>query len=135
MLIYENVDELAMVNDAVEAGGMAWWVMEYPSGTVFFHPNKVEMLGYDKKDADDFVHYTHFTNLVHPDDHAGAMQAMMDHIQGKKESYETVYRIKGKDGEYRKFFDRGKIIARTKDGNLAVGGIVIDISDEYLKKS
>lgn len=135
MLIYENVDELAMVNDAVEAGGLAWWIMEYPSGTVFFHPNKVQMLGYTEKQASNFVHYTHFTDLVHPDDYQGMMQAMTDHISGKKKQYETTYRIKGKNGKYRRFFDRGKIVAKTKDGNIAIGGVVIDISDEFLKHS
>lgn len=131
MPIYENVDELTMLNDAVQAGGMAWWIMEFPSGTVFFHPNKIQMLGYSERDTKDFVHYTHFTNLVHPDDHATTMKAMMDHIEGKKDKYETTYRIKGKDGKYHQFFDRGKIVARHQ-GSIAIGGIVIDISDKYV---
>lgn len=129
MLFYENVDELTLLNDAIEAGGMAWWLMELPSGAVFFHPKKIRMLGYRDKDMSKFVHYTSFTDLLHPDDYPVAMQAMTDHITGKLPLYETEYRIKAKDGTYRKFFDRGKIVARNDKGEMAVAGIVLDITD------
>lgn len=128
MVFYENVDELTLLNDAVEAGGMAWWLMEYPSGAVFFHPNKIKMLGYAAKDIDKFVHFSSFTDLIHPDDYEKAMTAMRDHLTGKAERYQTWYRIKGKDGKYRQFFDRGKIVAKNKKGEVAVAGIVMNIS-------
>lgn len=128
MLFYDNVDELALLNDAMDAGGIAWWMMEYPNGAVFFHPKKIRMLGYKDQDMAKFVHYSSFTDLLHPDDYDAAMQAMTDHITGKKELYETEYRIKGKDGKYRKFFDRGKIVAKNKNGEMAIAGMVIDIT-------
>lgn len=128
MLFYENVDELTLLNDAMSAGGIAWWMMEYPGGAVFFHPNKIHMLGYGDKDIERFVHFSSFTDLVHPDDYAAAMQAMTDHITGKKELYETEYRIKGKNGKYRRFFDRGKIVAKNKKGEIAIAGMVIDVT-------
>lgn len=130
MLFYENVDELTLLNDAMGAGGIAWWMMEYPGGAVFFHPNKIRMLGYDDKDMDTFVHYTSFTDLLHPDDYPGAMQAMTDHLTGKNELYETEYRIKGKDGKYRIYFDRGKIVAKNKKGEMAIAGMVIDVTKQ-----
>lgn len=133
MLFYENVDELTLLNDAMEAGGIAWWMMEYPGGAVFFHLNKIKMLGYTEKDLDQFVHYTSFTDLLHPEDHPGAMQAMIDHISGKKDMYETEYRIKGKDGKYRTFFDRGKIVAKNDKGEMAVAGMVIDVTKQGFK--
>lgn len=129
MIFYENVDELQLLNDAIEAGGMAWWLMEYPSGAVFFHPNKIKMLGYTQNDMDAFVHYTSFTDLVHPDDHAAAMKSMMDHLTGKAEKYEVTYRIKTKDGAHIKFHDRGRIVARNKKGEVAVAGVVMDVTD------
>ena len=128
MTFYEKVDDFSLFDDAMEAGGIAWWMMEYPSGAVYFSPNKTKMLGYNLKEASDFIHYTSFTNLIHPDDHDQAMKAMMDHIQGVKKHYVTKYRIKGKDGKYRIFFDRGKIVAKNKDGEIAIAGIVLDIS-------
>ena len=135
MVFYQNFDELTLVNDAIEAGGMAWWLMEYPSGAVFFHPNKVKMLGYSEKDVEKFVHYTSFMDLVHPDDHEKAMNAMRDHLTGKIDNYRTSYRIKGKDGKYRQFLDRGKIVVRNKQGEVTVAGVVMDISNpDFLPK-
>lgn len=132
MIFYENVDELALLNDAMDAGGIAWWMMEYPGGAVFFHPKKIRMLGYTDKDMDKFVHYSSFTDLLHPDDYPGAMKSMMDHITGEKPLYETEYRIKAKDGSYKKFFDRGKIVAKNDSGEMAIAGMVIDITTHDL---
>ncbi|USN96231.1 MAG: PAS domain-containing protein [Candidatus Nomurabacteria bacterium] len=132
MLFYENVDELTLLNDAIGASDMAWWVMEFPSGVVFFHPNKVKMLGFSEQDADRFAHYSSFTDRIHKDDYDKTMQAMRNHLQGKSGRYEASYRIKAKDGTYRRFFDRGKIVARDKEGNVALAGIAIEVLDETL---
>lgn len=132
MIFYENVDELELLNDAIEAGGMAWWMMEYPSGAVFFHPNKIKMLGFTPNDMDKFVHFSSFTDRLHPEDYEKAMKAMMDHLTGKAKSYETTYRIKAKNGKYHTFYDRGKIVARNDNGEMAVAGVVIDTTNGEL---
>lgn len=127
MKFYGKGDEQELIDDAITAAGMAWWLMELPSGAVFFHPAKATMLGYSEEEAAEFVHYTHFTDLVHPDDHDACMKAMQDHLEGKKDRYEVTYRIRTKDGNYRKYYDRGKITGRKDDGSLAVTGIVTDM--------
>ena len=118
-------NELNMFEAALEAADLAWWVIELPSGTVFFSENKTKMLG---RKAKDFVHYSHFTDLLHKDDYDCAMLAMTDHLTGKKPLYETKYRIKGANGKYRTFYDRGKIVGRDKKGGMTVAGIVMDIT-------
>lgn len=134
MSFYGMGKEAEMIEDALEAGGMAWWVMELPSGVVFFSPNKIRMLGYDEKDSRSFVHYTKFTELLHIDDYEAAMTAMENHLSGKAPIYETTYRIKTKNGGYITLYDRGKIVGR-KDDKLAIAGIVIDVTHYHpLKK-
>ncbi len=123
-MMYGLGNELGMFEEASEAAGIAWWVMELPLGVVFFSPNKTKMLG---RKANDFKHYTDFTTLVHPDDFKPMMQAMQDHIDGKSTFYETSYRIQYLDGSYRTFYDRGKIVGR-KGKDITVAGIVFDIS-------
>lgn len=118
-------DFFGRLNDAMDAANMAWWEMELPSGAVFFAENKTRMLGYNKKN---FFHYSSFTDLLHPDDYDGAMKAMMDHIEGKKDIYETKYRIKTKSGDYRTFYDRGKIVQR-KGENIRIAGMVLDVTN------
>lgn len=123
-MAYGSGKELDMLETALEASGLAWWWMELPSGAIFFSPNKTRMIGREKQD---FFHYTHFTDLVHPDDKAPMMQDMMDHISGKEKFYETSYRIKAKSGEYRHFYDKGRIVAQ-KGNNITVAGVVFDIT-------
>lgn len=129
MIFYQDVDELQLLNDAVEAGGMAWWMMEYPSGAVYFHPNKIKLLGFGAQNTDQFIHYSSFTDRLHPDDCDKTMKAMMDHIQGKTSTYQAKYRIKDKQGGYRTFFDRGRIVAKDKEDNMAIAGIVLDMPE------
>lgn len=132
MSFYGISEEPKIIEDALEAGGMAWWVMELPSGTVFFSPNKTRMLGYTEKQAGAFVHYTSFTNLLHPDDHDAVMKAMTDHLEGTAPLYETEYRIKSASGKYVRLYDRGRIIAKNgKEVTLA--GIVLDITHHIPK--
>lgn len=116
----EIKSDVEHLEGALEAADMAWWSLELPSGAMTFSPNKTAMLGYDAKD---FVHFTHFTNLIHPDDKDEAMKAMTDHYTGNKDVYETTYRIKASNGEYKTFHDKGRIVER-HDKSFTVAGIV-----------
>ncbi len=120
-------NRLDRLEDALHAAEIAWWEIEFPSGTVFFSEKKTQMLGYDT--SKDFFHYTHFTDLVHPDDLPAAMQSMMDLMTGKSEVYETTYRILAKDGSYKTFYDKGSIVSRLGD-EFTVGGIVMLVENK-----
>jgi PAS domain S-box-containing protein len=121
---YGTGRELEMLEDAVEAADMAWWVMEIPSGAVFFSPNKITMLGYSRKEIKKFVHYSNFTDLLHPDDLLAAMKAMEDLLSGKASTYSQKYRLRNTDGEFVTFYDKGRVVGRRSDGSVAVAGIV-----------
>lgn len=123
MSFYGHGQEMDLVEDAMQSAGMAWWLMELPSGAVFFSPEKTKMLGYT--DTEKFIHYKDFMRLVHPDDQKIAMDAMYDLIEGRKDVYETSYRIQCHDGAYKTFYDRGKVTAR-KGREIAVTGVVVD---------
>jgi two-component system CheB/CheR fusion protein len=110
---------------AIINGAATWWEMDLPSGGVFFGEAKAKMLGYPDSL---FKNYKDFMILVHPDDSEKAMQAMRDHISSKSKIYETVYRIKNKDGEYIRFYDCGQVVKRNGN-NLTVIGFVIKVLD------
>ncbi len=106
-------------------GNLAWWEMELPSKKVCHAEPKAEILGYS---PENFDHYEDFTELIHPDDYEDTMQAMRNHIEGRKDKYEAEYRIKKKNDEYTWFRDIGGITE--KDGEYKkVTGIVIDITE------
>ena len=125
-----KTNELDMLETALEAADIAWWTMELPSGTIFFSPVKTRMIGREK---DNFYHYKHFTDLVHKDDYKPMMKAMYDLIEGRTDTYETTYRIKAADGNYRRFYDKGKIVGK-KNGETTIAGVVFNLSKSpYLK--
>nr|WP_304364224.1 PAS domain S-box protein [Methanocalculus taiwanensis] len=111
---------------AMETGGIAWWEMDCMTGNIAISPQKAEMLGYS---PDQFSHYTDFTALLHPDDHEKAMQAMRDHMEGRKQRYEVEYRIKHSAGAYLWFRDIGSVTERGEGGApLKVVGLVVNIT-------
>jgi PAS domain S-box-containing protein len=132
MIFYDHIDEMTLFNDAMEASGMAWWLVEYPSGLIFFNHNKLKMLGYDEKDAEKFVHLSKFGELVHPKDRDKAMKAVDDYLSGKTNDYQVDYRMRTKGGKYKHFFDRGKIVGKNKDGQVAVAGFAMDLTQTNL---
>lgn len=122
----EARDNLKRLELAVDTVNLAWWSMDVPTGNVLFHKRKAEMLGYNPAD---FTHYTHFTQILHPDDYEKSMQAMRDHIYNNAPTYECLYRIRKSDGSYTWFSDAGAIVKRTEDGKpLKIVGFVIDVS-------
>lgn len=100
--------------------------MDLPSGDVIFGDAKAKMLGYPEEN---FKSYNDFTNIVHPEDHNKSMVAMQEHLDGKKDLYEVLYRIRHKNGEYIKFYDCGKITNK-KGENITVMGFVLKVENE-----
>ncbi len=129
---HEQLAELNAVKNqldlALSGARLAWWDWNVKTGTVDYNPKKAEMIGYTygefPKTIEGIMKY------VHKDDYETAMQAMRDHLSGKKDMYACEYRIKGKDGKYYVFSDRGKIMERSPEGKpLRVTGIVFDNSE------
>jgi len=115
---------------AVEAANLAWWEMNVLTGTIKFDKRKAEMIGYE---PEEFSHYSHFMKLVHPDDYDQVMDAMRQHFTGAKERYQTTYRIKAKNGEYKWFTDNGVIVEKSKEGKpLTTRGYVIDSTEQKI---
>jgi diguanylate cyclase (GGDEF)-like protein len=115
--------------DYAWSGNLGHWYYNVETNSVVFDQLKVQALGFEKQDIPETVPYQFFTERLHPEDHEQTMQAMRDHLYGKKPVYECSYRIRAKDGSYRWFYDRGKITQRTEDGKPAfLAGIVFDIT-------
>jgi PAS domain S-box-containing protein len=114
------------LDGAMFAGDLAWWEMDVETGEVRFHEHKADLLGFS---PEQFSHYEDFMELVHPDDAERAMQAMRDHFAGHAEKYDTEYRIRDADGEYRWFHDVGGVTEWTDGGDPAKAtGVVVDVT-------
>jgi PAS domain S-box-containing protein len=124
----QQKNQLSTLEMAIEAVNMAWWEMNIVTGEVSYHKRKTDILGYRKED---FRHYRDFMALVHPDDYEPAMEAMRNHFKGIAPTYETEYRIRNSQGEYKWFYDKGTIISRDEKGKpLKIIGFVIDVTHQ-----
>lgn len=118
-------------------GNLGHWYWNFQKNTVTFNPLKVTTLGYDLEEVPAETDYQYFTNMLHPEDFEIAMDAMRKHLSGEKNVYETEYRIKTKNGNWRWYHDIGRITKRTEDGRpILVAGIVFDVTErnELLQK-
>lgn len=105
----------------------AVWNWDYASGVVKFSAKKAQMLGYNPEELNPDVYS--FTSMIHPDDYENTMQIMRDHLRGELPVYEVEYRIMDKDGSWKWFFDKGKVIKRDRNGQpVTIVGIVNDIT-------
>ena len=117
--------------DFAWAGNLGHWYWNIKTNTVTFNDLKATTLGYSKEEIPEKVDYQFFTDKLHPEDYQKTMNVMLKHLQGELPAYEIEYRIKTKDGNYKWYYDRGKITQYDEDGKpVFLAGIVFDITEK-----
>lgn len=125
-----NLQEEQDSLDFAWSGNLGHWFWDFTVNRVTFNPMKAMALGYTKEELPEYVDFQFFTDRLHPDDYERVMDAMRDHLSNKTPVWEVRYRIKTKDGQYRTYYDRGKVTKRSDEGApLFLSGIVFDITD------
>lgn len=113
---------------ALNACADGLWDWEISSGTVYFSPQLKRMLGYGPEEMSPVLNT--WKDNVHPDDLPMVIQSLEEHIQGKRERYEAVYRMRNRNKHYIWVHDLGTVSLRTSEGNpIRVTGMVKDITD------
>ncbi|PFG45457.1 PAS domain S-box-containing protein/diguanylate cyclase (GGDEF)-like protein [Vibrio sp. ES.051] len=118
------------LNAALDSNGLCLWEQHIPSGTLtIFNMEWGEMLGYQPHELTATVET--WKNNLHPDDYALAVRAFEDHLSGKANLYEVIYRMVHKDGSDSYVYDRGRIVEYDANGSpLRMMGTHIDITKE-----
>ncbi len=116
-------------------GNLGNWYLTFETGNAVFNPLKLEALGFTAEEVGVPVHYSFFTDRIHPDDYKATMEAMRRNMRGESPVYECEYRIAAKDGSWKWFLDRGKVTKRDTSGRpLIAAGIVFDITDTKMNQ-
>ncbi len=128
--------ELSRAKERLElsltAGNMACWDWDYKTGQVRIHENRARLLGEDPEEQ--IKTFDELTRMIHPDDYSKAMGKLDFHLKGEKPLYEAEFRLQTKDGEWKWFLDRGRIVERDILGNpTRISGVLTEMDD--LKKS
>ncbi len=116
---------------ALESAKEGIWDINFISGNIFTNREWVSMLGYDTEKIR--YNFDFWIDLIHPEDRDRVVESLNEHLYGKSSFYESVYRIKKKNGEWIWILDHGKIVERDESGKaIRAIGTKMDITDRKI---
>ena len=105
------------------------WDFDASSGEMYFSPRWKAMLGY----VDDDIHSSpDWRNLVHPDEMPRVQAAIRDHVAGKTDLFESVHRMRHRNGDWRWVMSRAKAKVDEHGRLLRLVGVELDITERKL---
>ncbi|MEO1049998.1 MAG: PAS domain-containing protein [Bacteroidota bacterium] len=113
--ITDKIENEFRLQMALEGAHEGLWDWDVITGKVFFNEYFLEMLGYD---MDDIEHtFESVVSLVHPEDHETTENRLRRHLKNETDYYETEYRMRTKEGDWKWVMVHGRVIERDKLGN------------------
>ncbi|MBE1424891.1 PAS domain S-box-containing protein [Desulfomicrobium macestii] len=117
---------------AILASSDGIWEWSFDTGQAYFSPRWYEMLGYEDQELP--MTFQTWKDLCHPEDFQQAyerIQVVVNSNGGK--SYNSEFRMRTRDGEWRWILGRGDVIERDADGRpLLVSGTHTDVTERRL---
>ncbi|WP_319478498.1 PAS domain S-box protein [Marispirochaeta aestuarii] len=115
---------------AVEGSRDGLWDWNLETNEAYHSDRFARMLGYDP----DELPYTSeaWSELLHPEDREQAFKSVEDYLSGSENIYESVFRMRAKDGSYRWISGRGKAIFNAEGAPVRFVGFNMDISGQKL---
>lgn len=122
----QSEERFQLVMDATRDGIWDWDVLAEQNS--YFNPGYYMMLGYTPGEFS--MHSQSWSELIHPEDREMVLRIHQDCIEDRCEDFKVVYRMRGKDGQWRWILGRGKAVARDETGRaLRLVGSHVDISE------
>jgi diguanylate cyclase (GGDEF)-like protein/PAS domain S-box-containing protein len=120
----EERNELALhgANDGL-------WDFDLDAQTTYFAPRWKAMLGYT---GDDIEGLNDWRQLVHPDDLERVHTALRDHLSGKEPMFESVHRLKHRDGVWLWVVSRAKARLDEQGRARRIVGVDLDVTERKL---
>lgn len=113
---------------ATVAAGLGIWDWDIKNNEVYFNDQWKLMLGYEPTELTD--HFSTFEQLLHPNEKAGLMQLLNDHLEGKSEIYQAMIRMRTKDRRWKWILTMSKASSRDETGRaIRLSGIHLDVDD------
>jgi diguanylate cyclase (GGDEF)-like protein/PAS domain S-box-containing protein len=105
------------------------WDFDIESNEVHFSPRWKQMLGYP---VDAMLDSPDWRSLVHPEDMSRVQSAIRDHVAGKSPIFESVHRMKHRNGDWRWVVSRAKARVDEHGRLLRLVGVELDITERKL---
>jgi diguanylate cyclase (GGDEF)-like protein/PAS domain S-box-containing protein len=122
-----ELDERNALLDAASNDGL--WDFDFDTNQLYLAPRWKAMMGYEDIGPNEIVDWR---GMVHPDDLSRVQDAMFKHVSGAVPLFESVHRMRHRNGEYRWVISRAK--GRIdKQGRLQrLLGVELDITERKL---
>ena len=115
---------------ALEAGLLGLWDWDLATDRVIFDARWASMLGEDVRDLRPSLE--EWSSRCHPDDMPSVRAALDHHFSGGTPLYQSLHRLRHRDGTWRWILDTGKVSLRAPDGRpLRVIGTHEDVTLEH----
>ena len=122
----EKVSKLALYGS-----GLGTWHWDIVTGEMSFNERWCDMLGYESDEIE--PHVDTWSSLIHDEDREWVMKALLAHVKGETDVYETEYRMATEDGKWKWVLDRGKVTEWDLNGEpLKASGTHLDITQKKL---
>jgi PAS domain S-box-containing protein len=102
------------------------WDWDLSDNSLYLSPRWKEMLGYDDTELPN--EFETWSSLIHPDDFSHAMKTVEDFLKSNETFYESIHRLKQKNGQWTWILDRGVAIRNAENKPLRVYGSHTDIT-------
>jgi len=124
-----NEERLRLALYASHAGLWDWNLV---SGEIHTNPYRPETLDYRSYEPEVTLESPDsWQALIHPEDKARVLEVLGEHLAGRSEDYHIEYRVRGEDGDWHWFVDRGKVVERDDHGlPLRMTGTHVDVTEQ-----
>ena len=102
------------INSALEGSALGIWDFDLRRGTIHFYGEARGMLGYLENEIGNSVQS--WSNLLHPQDSQNTRDALVQHVKGLTDLYQTEFRLKHRDGGWTWIFSQGRVVDRDENG-------------------
>lgn len=130
--------DISRRREAVANGDDRWDILHdladgvwdwYPQeGRLVFSSRLHSLLGYGPDEMPEVIET--WKNNVHPDDLPMVLNTLQAHLEGERDRFEAVYRLRNRNGHYIWVHDRGAVVEWDEHGHpLRVTGLVHDETD------
>lgn len=104
------------------------WDFDALNNVMHFSPRWKAIMGYADDEIDESP--PDWKKLVHPDDLARVQADLRDHLAGQSEIFESIHRMRRRDGEWRWVQCRAKALLDDKDRLRRLVGVETDITEQ-----
>jgi PAS domain S-box-containing protein len=113
---------------ALDGTGVGLWDWNVLSGEYKFDRRILKRMGY-RPDELEFS-TSAWDAVIHPDDRPARDVAINNCLKGRTDLFQAIYRIRGKNGDWRWILSRGRTVERgTDDSPRRISGTHLDITD------